>query len=102
MQVYRIINKIDNISFDTFFTYNTQRTRGHDLKLEKPGATNNIRVYGFSHRVIDIWNSLGDATVNAPSINAFKNAIEKEWKNDPLKYNDENIDRDTYLKYISH
>ena len=77
-------------------------TRGHDLKLEKPGATNNIRLYGFSHRVIDIWNSLGDATVNAPSINAFKNAIEKEWKNDPLKYDDEHIEREAYLNYISH
>ena len=77
-------------------------TRGRDLKLEKSGTTNNIRVYGFSHRVIDIWNSLGDATVNAPSINAFKNAIEKEWKNDPLKYDDEHIEREAYLNYISH
>ena len=86
LQVYRIINKLDNIDFDTFFTYSTASTRGHSLKLEKPRANTNIRANSFSNRVINDWNSLSEETVHAPSLNAFKSALEKEWANDPLKY----------------
>ena len=32
LQVYRIINKIDNIDFDSFFPYNDNNTRGHSKK----------------------------------------------------------------------
>jgi hypothetical protein len=33
----------------------------------------------FTNRVINTWNNLSDATVNAKSLNAFKNCIDKEF-----------------------
>ena len=42
--------------------------------------------YSFSNRVIDTWNALSDDVVTAPSINSFKNRLNKQWKNHPLKF----------------
>ena len=42
LQVYRIINKIDNLNFDDFFVLNP-RNRGHKYKLDKPRANTAIR-----------------------------------------------------------
>ena len=82
LQVYRIINKID---FETFFTYN-DNTRGHSKIIDKPRANTRLRLNSFSHRVINMWNSLPEETVTSPSLNSFKNALEKVWENDPIKY----------------
>ena len=87
LQVYRIINNIDKIPFDLFFSYNRHETRGHRFKLDKPRANTKIRQNSFSNRVINVWNDLPDKVVAAPSINSFKNALEKEWKDDEIKYN---------------
>ena len=86
LQVYRIIHKIDNIPFDLFFTYNTHDTRGHSFKLDKPRANSILRQNSFSHRVINVWNNLPADVVESSSINSFKNALEKSWKNDDIKY----------------
>ena len=86
LQVYRIIHKIDKIPFEMFFSYNTRDTRGHKYKLDKPRANTALRQNSFSHRVIDTWNKLPQKVVEAPSINAFKNALEKAWKDDEIKY----------------
>ena len=34
----------------------------------------------FSQRVIDIWNSLSEFIVSAPSTNTFKKRIDNNWK----------------------
>ena len=86
LQVFRIIKGIDKIPFETFFQYNTSGTRGHHLKLEKPRATTKLRQNSFSHRAVNIWNSLPADAVISKTINSFKNALEKFWKDDPLKY----------------
>ena len=93
LQVFRIIKKIDRIPFDSFFEYNLNCTRGHSYQLIKPGGTSTVRRNAFSHRVINTWNGLSEKTVlclkiknNTTAINNFKNAIEKEWKNLPIKY----------------
>ena len=86
LQVYRIINKIDNIDFDSYFTYNKNNTRGHSQKIDKPRANTRLRLKSFSHRVINMWNSLPEETITSPSLNSFKNALEKVWENDPIKY----------------
>jgi ribonuclease P/MRP protein subunit RPP40 len=86
LQVFRIIKGIDKIDFDTFFTRNTNSTRGHCWKLLKPRAETRIRLNSFSHRVINIWNSLPTEVVNSTSINSFKNSLEKAWKDDPRKF----------------
>ena len=86
LQVYRIINEIDNIPFSAFFVYSKTSTRGHQFKLEKPRASTKLRQNSFSHRVINDWNNLPEVAVKCKTINSFKNALEKFWKDDPLKY----------------
>ena len=93
LQVFRIIKKIDRLPFDSFFEYNQNPTRGHSFQLVKPRAETKLRQNSFSHRVINIWNNLSESTVNclniennATAIINFKNAIEEEWKNSPIKY----------------
>ena len=87
LQVYRIINGIDRLNFKDFFKLDTSCTRGHTWKLWKPQAETKLRQNTFSHRVINTWNSLPSEVVNSPSINSFKNALEKHWKTQDFKYN---------------
>ena len=87
LQVFRIINQIDNIPFDQFFKFNVNNTRGHQWKLEKPRALTKIRQHTFSHRVVEEWNSLPLEISKCKTINSFKNLLDRVWKNDPLKYN---------------
>ena len=38
----------------------------------------------FTQRVVNLWNSLPDNLVSAPTVNAFKNRIEKLWNDAPF------------------
>ena len=48
------------------------RTRGHGFKL--------LKRHFFSMRVVNLWNSLPDDVVTAPTLNTFKNRIDRTWK----------------------
>lgn len=50
---------------------------GHCLKLKKKSCRKDIRKYFFSQRVIDPWNNLPEFVVTAPSLNTFKNRLDK-------------------------
>ena len=56
-----------------------RRTRGHHLKLRKPPAKTQIRKNFFSFRVVNLWNSLPEDIVSSPSVNTFKNRLDKHW-----------------------
>ena len=73
VEVYKIMNQIDNIDKDKFFTsslYTT--TRGHSMKLFKKQHRLKLRSNSFSICVVDAWNSLPDSVVTAPSLDSFK------------------------------
>jgi hypothetical protein len=53
-------------------------TRGHSLKLEKKRCRTTRRLRSFPHRVIDTWNSLPEEVISAPSVNAFKQRVDKQ------------------------
>ena len=63
------------------------RTRGHYLKIQANHCQSKIRLHFFSQRVINKWNSLQEDTISAPSINSFKNRLDKEWNKKDAKYN---------------
>ena len=86
IQTFKIINKIDIIPLDSFFTLNNNPTRGHKWKLDKPRAITSIRQNCFSHWVINWWNDLPREVADCKTINSFKNLIEKALKNDPIKF----------------
>ena len=81
IEVFKILKGFDDIDFRRFFVLNNEkRTRGHILKLFKSGCKLDCRKYGFSHRVVDIWNSLDSDVVACDSINSFKSHLDKVLK----------------------
>ena len=61
-------------------------TRGNKFKLQKFNCHYNIRQYSFGFRIVNIWNSLPDCVVEADSVNAFKNRLDKYWTNQDVFY----------------
>ena len=61
-------------------------TSGNTMTLPKTRALHQLRSNSFAHRVINSWNSLPDNVVLAPSVNAFKNRLDKQWENLPSLY----------------
>ena len=53
------------------------RTRGHSLKLVKHRTDKDLRHYFFSERVVNRWNQLDKDTVEASTLNLFKNHLTK-------------------------
>ena len=51
-----------------------------------PGMCLNIRKCSFGSRVVNVWNSLPDYVVEADSVNAFKNRLDKHWTNQDVVY----------------
>ncbi len=56
-------------------------TRGHEFKLKKRHCNTATRHNFFSFRVIDSWNKLPSNVVKAPTLNSFKNRLDKLWSN---------------------
>ena len=87
IEVFKILNKIDEIDKDKFFTVSSYTsTRGHPRKLVKKRHRLKVRSNSFSLRVIDSWNALPESVVMAPSLNCFKSRLNLHWKNHPYKF----------------
>ena len=66
IQVYKIINNIDCVDQDKFFTMSLNRTtRGHSKKIFKNRYRLNVRANSFSNRIVNTWNSLTESVVSA-------------------------------------
>ena len=82
IEVYKIMNEIYDKNVTTFLKTRVQsvdRTspRGHKYQLYIEWVNKNIRKQNFSIRIINIWNSLPREVAEAPSINSFKNRLDK-------------------------
>ena len=87
IQTYKFLYDIDIVDKDKLFTTaQYQATRGHPYKLFKRISRLNLRANTFSNRVINTWNNLPANVVNAPSVNAFKNRLNKYWHGRPCKF----------------
>ena len=65
---------------ETPFTIDDNTTRrGHSLKINKVRAEKEVREHFFGNRIVNLWNSLPEKVVTAPSINSFKNRLDKLW-----------------------
>ena len=62
------------------FCMTSAYTRGHAHKLFKHHAIKRTRIDSFSQRIVNTWNSLPAYVINAPSINQFKNRLDRHWK----------------------
>jgi ribonucleases P/MRP protein subunit RPP40 len=78
IQVYKMLNGGDKSEHSKFFQLSkVSRTRGHSFKLLKKGARLDTRKYFFSQRVVNTWNRLPQAVVEATSVNLFKNRLDE-------------------------
>ena len=88
IEIYKILTgKYDSSVTSNFFTLreNDSITRGHNLKIFKERCRLNIRKNSFIYRSTDVWNSLPQSVVHAPSVQSFEVRIDKLWKNHPIK-----------------
>jgi hypothetical protein len=81
IQVFKILNKIDNVNEENYFQRNNDlRTRNNGFKLiGKPFRTNAAKHY-FTSRVIEDWNKLPAYVVNSTSVEMFKNRLDKYYE----------------------
>ena len=61
-------------------------TRGHGLKLYQQRSRLNLRKENVSTRIINIWNYLPAIVVMSPSVNTFKNRLDKHWSTKHFLY----------------
>ncbi|KAJ8918780.1 hypothetical protein NQ315_015100 [Exocentrus adspersus] len=73
---YRILHNVMHCPGDIFEINVDPRLRGHQLKLRKEQFHSRYRQYFLPNRVFDLWNSVPNDVVMAPSINSFKNKLD--------------------------
>ena len=83
--MFKVMNGLVRLDRNLLFTPKTlHNTRGHPQKVFKHHATKLPRKNSFSQRTINDWNTLPRHVIEAPSINAFKERLDKYWE--PLMY----------------
>ena len=53
------------------------KTHGHSMKLIKYHCSIDATKYYFSNRVVNVWNSLPNHIVSAPSVTSFKRHLQQ-------------------------
>lgn len=79
IDVYKCMHNMYDINFIWLKKVDNSVTRGNSLKLVKQRNESNFKRNAFSQKIVNNWNSLSESTANAPSINAFKSRIDREW-----------------------
>ena len=81
IEVYKIMNNIDQIEKEKLFTVSTYTaTRGHQLKLAKEQHRLKVPSNSFSLRVNDSWNASPENEGMAPSLNCLKSRLSTHWR----------------------
>jgi len=78
IETFKILSGKENVDSKTFFNLadSSRHTRGHSLKLYKRHCRLDVRKFFFTQRVVNIWNSLPQHVVEAPSVNSFKKRLD--------------------------
>ena len=71
------------------FQSNSQNLRRHAFTIYKENCKKDVRKFAFKCRVTNAWNNLPTKIVNAPTLNCFKNRLDKLWKENDVMYNPE-------------
>ena len=88
IQVFKIIQNIDDISMDGLFEFSDSQTRGNSKKLKKPRALKTFRLNSFCVRTINKWNSLTDEIVNSKTVLCFKTKYDRYMGNNKFTTNE--------------
>jgi len=78
IQMYKIATGQSKLNAGSMFTFSGNSVlRGHAKKLFKLRCNTKVRSHFFSNRLVDVWNGLPEAVVQASSVNGFKNNLDK-------------------------
>jgi len=78
IEVFKSLKGLSKLNKDKLFTmHGGSKTRGHRYKLAKKRSRLDIRKHFFSQRIVNQWNNLPEAVVEASSVNSFKNKYDK-------------------------
>ena len=79
IQVFKIVQNIDDISMNGLFEFSDTQTHGNSKKLKKPRALKTFRMNTFCVRTINKWNSLPDdiPVVNSKTVLCFKTKYDR-------------------------
>ena len=87
IEVYKILQNTYDPDCAPHLQRSGREGRSHNFKLFKPQVQRlDIRKHSFTIRIVDSWNSLPYDVVNAPSLNSFKNRLDKSWSNCEFKF----------------
>jgi len=78
IELFKMVRGISTVPLDSYFQLaDAGRTRGHCWKLMKSHSRCDARLYFFSERVVNRWNSLPREAVEVTTVNSFKSHLEK-------------------------
>jgi len=79
IEVYKILSGKEKI--DKFSLFNIVDSpiylRGHKYKIQKNCVRTDIRRNFFTHRIVNLWNSLPNSVVECSSLDKFKSSLDK-------------------------
>ena len=88
IETYKIIHEsYDKECCPELIQEPNRKTRGHSLKLYALFASKNVRHNFFTIRIVETWNSLPCDVVDAPTVNTFKNRLDKFWSSQQILTN---------------
>ena len=92
IEVYTIIKRCYDREDSSFLKLMNETglrysSRINSNKIVHQHVKSNKRKYAFTLWVSRIWNKLPDTVVNAPTLNTFKNRLDRYWKNQDLFFN---------------
>ena len=91
IECYKILNNIYDKGTKKFITLREEislrnRNRQNSKHIFQNHANRNRRKNFFTNRIVNTWNSLPEQIVTAPSVNSFKNRLDKHWRNQEAVY----------------
>lgn len=69
--------------------YTQYELRKHNYAFRKERWSKDVKRFSFKNRIADQWNNLPEAIVNAPTLNTFKNRLDKLWEQNDVMYDAE-------------
>ena len=80
IETYKLLTSKVAVDYMQFFKLcEGGRTRGHNLKLEVRRCKLKPRSKFFTNRVVKPWNNLPADVTSAPTVNSFKNRLDRYW-----------------------